>query len=103
MVKRKFITLGMATFLLLLPLALTSSKRMEKRLGFRAWKRLHRLAYLAGALACTHYFLRFKLPEPWPIAAAVLLLLLLGLRLRWPVRRSATAAAHAAPPAPRSR
>ena len=83
-VKRKFITLGMGTFLLLLPLAITSTKRMEKKLGFRNWKRLHRVVYLAGALACVHYFLRFKLPEAWPIAAGVLLLLLLGLRLRWP-------------------
>ena len=83
-VKRKFITLGMATFLLLLPLAITSTKRMEKRLGFRRWKQLHRLSYAAGALACVHYFLRFKLPEAWPIAAGSILLLLLVLRIRWP-------------------
>ena len=100
-VKRKFITLGMATFLLLVPLALTSTKRMEKRLGFRRWKLLHRLVYLAGATACLHYFLRFKLPEGWPIAAGVLLLLLLILRLRWP-RPAAASAARAAPPAQRA-
>jgi methionine sulfoxide reductase heme-binding subunit len=81
--KRPFITLGMGAFLLLLPLALTSFKRAEKRLGFRRWKRLHRLAYLAGVLACIHFYLRFKLPERLPIAFGILLLILLGFRLGW--------------------
>ena len=82
-IKRPFITLGMGTFLLLLPLALTSTQRAQKWMGFRRWKRLHRLAYVAGGLACIHYYLRFKLPEAWPIAAAVLVSLLLLLRIGW--------------------
>jgi methionine sulfoxide reductase heme-binding subunit len=81
--QHRFVFLGMAALLLLLPLALTSTKAMEKRLGFRRWKRLHRLAYAAGALACTHYFLRFKLPEAGPIAAAAVLAVLLLSRVQF--------------------
>jgi sulfoxide reductase heme-binding subunit YedZ len=81
--KHRFVFLGMAALSLLVPLALTSTKGMEKRLGFRRWKRLHRLVYAAGALACAHFYLRFKLPEPGPIAAAALLAVLLASRL-WP-------------------
>jgi sulfoxide reductase heme-binding subunit YedZ len=97
-VKHRFIFLGMAALLLLFPLAVTSTKAMERRLGFRRWKRLHRLSYAAGALACAHFYLRFKLPEAWPIAAAALLALLLAARL-WtpsaPGKRPATPrAAH---------
>jgi sulfoxide reductase heme-binding subunit YedZ len=79
--KHRFVFLGMAAFVLLLPLAVTSTKAMEKRLGFRRWKRLHRLAYVAGALACVHFFLRFKLPEAAPLATFALLLVLLLARL----------------------
>jgi methionine sulfoxide reductase heme-binding subunit len=79
--KRRFITLGMLTFALLLPLALTSTQRWIQRLGFRRWKRLHRLAYVAGVTAVIHYFWRFKLTEPGPIAAAAVLGLLFAVRL----------------------
>jgi sulfoxide reductase heme-binding subunit YedZ len=76
--KHKFIMLGMTTWLLLLPLAVTSTQGWQKRLGFRRWKRLHRLVYLAGGLASFHFLLRFKTPriEPllWMAAIAVLLL-----------------------------
>jgi sulfoxide reductase heme-binding subunit YedZ len=84
--KHRFVFLGMGALVLLLPLAVTSTKAMEKRLGFRNWKRLHRLAYLAGGLACAHFFLRFKLPETAPIATAALLTALLAARLL-PARR----------------
>ena len=87
--KHRFVFLGMAALVVLFPLALTSTKAMERRLGFRWWKRLHRLAYAAGALACAHFYLRFKLPEPWPIAAAALLALLLAARLWNPSSRPA--------------
>ena len=79
--KHRFVFLGMGALLLLLPLAITSTKAMEKRLGFRRWKRLHRLAYVAGALACIHFFLRFKLPEAAPLATGALLAVLLLSRL----------------------
>jgi sulfoxide reductase heme-binding subunit YedZ len=77
-VKRPFITVGMATWVLLLPLAVTSTQGWQKRLGFRNWKRLHRLVYLAGGLACVHFLWRFKtaMREPlmWTGVVAFLLL-----------------------------
>ena len=77
-VKRPFITVGMATWVLLLPLAITSTQGWQKRLGFRNWKRLHRLVYLAGGLACVHFLWRFKtaMREPlmWTSVVAFLLL-----------------------------
>jgi sulfoxide reductase heme-binding subunit YedZ len=77
-VKHKFIFLGMATWLLLLPLAVTSTQGWQRRLGFRRWKRLHRLVYLGGGLASFHFLLRFKTPRietvAWMSTVAVLLL-----------------------------
>ena len=76
--KHKFIFFGMATWLLLLPLAVTSTEGWKKRLGFRRWKRLHRLIYLAGGLASFHFLLRFKTPRietlAWMAVISVLLL-----------------------------
>jgi sulfoxide reductase heme-binding subunit YedZ len=54
--KRPFITAGFAAFLLLIPLAATSTNAMVKRLGGRNWQRLHRLVYLIAGLAILHYF-----------------------------------------------
>jgi len=88
--KHRFVFFGMAALVLLLPLALTSTKKMEQRLGFRRWKRLHRLAYAAGALACAHFYLRFKLPEVAPLGAAALLAVLLAARLVNPAARKRT-------------
>ena len=86
--KHKFIFLGMATWLLLLPLAVTSTQGWQKRLGFRRWKRLHRLVYLAGSLASFHFLLRFKTPRVetllWMSAIAVLLLVRVVDALRRP-------------------
>jgi sulfoxide reductase heme-binding subunit YedZ len=67
LVKRKFITLGFAAWTLLLPLALTSTNGWVKRLGFRQWKRLHRLGYLVAAIGIVHYQLRFKVLETHPL------------------------------------
>ena len=78
LLKNKFIFFGMATWLLLLPLAITSTQAWQKRLGFRRWKRLHRLVYLAGGLASFHFLLRFKTPRietmAWMAAVATLLI-----------------------------
>lgn len=76
--KHKFILLGMATWTLLLPLAVTSTQGWQRRLGFRRWKRLHRLVYLAGGLVSFHFLLRFKTPRletvTWMSVVALLLL-----------------------------
>jgi sulfoxide reductase heme-binding subunit YedZ len=81
--KRPFITVGMATYLLLVPLAATSTAGMIRRLGGRRWAQLHRLAYVAGITAVLHFWWLVKSdvrePQRWAVALAVLL----GLRAWW--------------------
>lgn len=79
--KRRYITVGMATLLLLLPLAITSTSGWIKRLGAAAWRRLHRLVYPAAALAVLHYFWMVKIDKSRPLLFAAILALLLGWRL----------------------
>jgi sulfoxide reductase heme-binding subunit YedZ len=78
--KRPFIALGFGALLLLVPLALTSSKRAVARLGFRRWQLLHRLAYLIGILGVLHFYLRVKADHTQPIVYG--LILALGFVLR---------------------
>ncbi|HEY2030113.1 MAG TPA: protein-methionine-sulfoxide reductase heme-binding subunit MsrQ [Myxococcales bacterium] len=85
--KHKFIFLGMAAWLLMLPLAVTSTSGWQKRLGFRRWKRLHRVVYLCGGLAALHFFLRFKTPRPETVVWACVIALLLAVRVVEVVRR----------------
>jgi sulfoxide reductase heme-binding subunit YedZ len=87
--KRPFIYAGAATFTLLLPLALTSTDAAVRRLGFVRWKRLHRLAYVATALAVVHFFLRVKkdVSEPLAYGAVVAALLLVRLLVAARTRR----------------
>ncbi len=79
---RPFITVGMLGYLLLIPLGVTSTQRMMKRLG-RDWKRLHRLAYLVPVLGVVHFWWLVKADVREPLIYAVVLIILLGLRLRW--------------------
>ncbi len=78
--KRPFIAIGFAALLLLVPLALTSTRRSVARLGFVRWQRLHRLAYLIGVLAVLHFYLRVKADHAQPVLYG--LLLALGFALR---------------------
>lgn len=78
--KRPFIALGFAALVLLVPLALTSSKRSVARLGFRRWQLLHRLAYVSAILAVLHFYLRVKADHTQPILYG--LVLMLGFVLR---------------------
>ncbi|MGC9419769.1 MAG: protein-methionine-sulfoxide reductase heme-binding subunit MsrQ [Rhodovulum sp.] len=82
--KRPYITIGMAGFVLLLPLALTSSNRAVRKLGPIRWRRLHRLAYLAIPLGAIHFAMLVKgwQIEPLVYLAAILGLLALRIRLR---------------------
>jgi sulfoxide reductase heme-binding subunit YedZ len=83
-VKRPYITIGMAGFVLLLPLALTSSDWAVRRLGPVRWRRLHRLAYGAALLGGVHYLMGVKTlhAEPVLYMAAIILLLILRLPMR---------------------
>ncbi|QKT05082.1 sulfoxide reductase heme-binding subunit YedZ [Ectothiorhodospiraceae bacterium 2226] len=83
--ERPFITVGMVAYLLLLPLALTSTDRVMRRLGGRTWKRLHRLAYVVPALGVLHFLWAVKADRLEPLVYGGVLLVLLALRV-WPVR-----------------
>jgi sulfoxide reductase heme-binding subunit YedZ len=79
--ERPFITLGAAAFLLLVPLAITSTSAMRKRLGSARWITLHRLVYLAAPLAVGHFFLRVKRDFSEPLLFAAVLVALLAVRV----------------------
>ena len=91
--KRPFITAGFTAFLLLLPLALTSTRRAMRRLG-RRWQRLHRLVYVAGTLGCVHFWWQVKADIREPLVYAAILALLFGWRL-WRARDRARKSALA--------
>jgi sulfoxide reductase heme-binding subunit YedZ len=93
--KRKFITMGVAGWLLLVPLALTSTNWAIRKLGGRRWNLLHKLVYIAVTCGVIHYWWQVKpgviLPLPFTIAVAILLL---ARPLQsWLLRRKAQAAA----------
>jgi methionine sulfoxide reductase heme-binding subunit len=95
--KRPYITIGFTALVLLLPLALTSTNGMMRRLGAR-WQRLHRLIYVIAALAVWHFYWQVKRDVREPLLYLGILGLLLGYRLlRWQLRR-AHAQPRAAPP-----
>jgi sulfoxide reductase heme-binding subunit YedZ len=79
--KRKFITVGFAALVLLLPLAITSTNKMVKRLGYARWKRLHRLVYAAAVLGVIHFLWRVKADPRTPIIYGLVLTFLLGVRV----------------------
>jgi sulfoxide reductase heme-binding subunit YedZ len=80
-VKRPFVTIGMAALLLLVPLALTSNDRSVRRMGAAAWKRLHYLTYPAAILAAIHFVWLTKTWQIEPMIYLGAILVLLTLRL----------------------
>jgi sulfoxide reductase heme-binding subunit YedZ len=84
-VERPFITLGMTTLLLLVPLAVTSTAGMIRRLG-RRWQLLHRLVYVAAVTAILHFWWLVKADIREPRLWALALTVLLGFRLWWAMR-----------------
>ncbi len=92
LVKRPFITIGMAAMALLAPLALTSTNAMVRRIGPRAWKVLHRLAYVAAGLGVLHYLLLVKADTRPPLIYGAILAVLLGWRVYDWARKRAQAA-----------
>lgn len=85
-VKRVYITIGMASVLTLIPLAITSTDGMVKRLGGRNWRRLHRIVYLSAILGVVHYVFMIKAGYQQPLIYAAILFALLAYRAakRWP-------------------
>ena len=83
-VKRPFITVGFTAFVLLLPLAMTSTHAMMRRLG-RHWQQLHRLIYVIALLGVIHFMWLVKKDLTEPLIFGAMLALLLALRLPWGV------------------
>jgi sulfoxide reductase heme-binding subunit YedZ len=96
--QRKFMVVGFAAFLLLVPLALTSTDASVRRLGYRRWKALHRLVYLAGVLAVVHFLWRVKLDIREPLIYALVLGVLFLVRVVEAVRTRRAKARRAQAP-----
>ncbi|HEY5220448.1 MAG TPA: protein-methionine-sulfoxide reductase heme-binding subunit MsrQ [Gemmatimonadaceae bacterium] len=102
--KHQYILVGMASFLLLIPLAVTSTNGWVRRLGGKRWARLHRLIYLIAIGGTVHYLWAVKKDTLFPLVYLAVFIVLLAYRLvgRWPLRRPSFAKARpgAANPAP---
>jgi methionine sulfoxide reductase heme-binding subunit len=79
--KRPFIAIGMTALFLMLPLAVTSTDAMVKRLGGKNWALLHRVVYVSGAFGVLHYYMLVKSDVRLPLTFAFILAVLLGFRL----------------------
>jgi len=88
LVKRRYISVGMLALALLVPLAVTSTSGMVKRLGGTNWRRLHRLVYVIGMLAALHFLWLAKKGRTDQYAYAAILVLLLGIRAWDALRRA---------------
>jgi sulfoxide reductase heme-binding subunit YedZ len=87
-VKRPYITAGMTAFVLVVPLAVTSTRGWIRRLG-RRWQLLHRLVYVSAIAACLHFLWKVKVMIGEPVYYALILAALLGFRLLWRLRPTA--------------
>lgn len=96
--KRPFVTAGFAAFVILVPLAATSSQWAIRRLGGRRWQSLHRAIYPAAIIACLHYFWLVKASAlVWPIAYALSTAALLGWRAKERQRKAIQTSVPAKP------
>lgn len=80
-IQRPFIAVGFAAFLIMIPLAVTSTNGMVRRLGGKRWSRLHKAAYVAAALGVLHYWMLVKSDVRLPLGFALVLGVLLGYRI----------------------
>jgi sulfoxide reductase heme-binding subunit YedZ len=79
--QRPFIAVGMLSFFIMVPLAITSTNKMLKRLGGKRWQRLHKSAYIAAIAGVLHYYLLVKRDTRLPLTLGFALVLLLGYRI----------------------
>ena len=89
--KRPFITIGFTSFMLLIPLAVTSTNAMIKRLGGKNWQQLHRFVYVIAVGGVVHYWWLVKKDVTQPQIYAAVLALLLGIRLVFLWRKNSAA------------
>jgi sulfoxide reductase heme-binding subunit YedZ len=95
-VKRRFITVGMTGFVLMIPLAITSTAEWVRRLGFVRWQRLHRLVYFSALAGVIHYYWLVKSDVRLPLLYGGILTLLLGYRIAvWSASKTAKMHSHA--------
>ena len=80
-IKRPFITFGFISFLCLIPLALTSTNQMVKRLGFKVWKKIHYLIYPAVILSSFHFYMLVRADKTEPMIYMGIIVLLLLQRI----------------------
>jgi methionine sulfoxide reductase heme-binding subunit len=87
--KRRFITMGVAAYLLLLPLAITSTNWAIRKMGGKQWNRLHKLVYVAAICGVIHYWWQVKTGVLLPLPFTIVIAVLLGLRpvIAWRQRR----------------
>lgn len=91
--QRPFIAIGMLALFLLIPLAITSTNGMIKRLGGKNWAMLHKLTYVAAILGVIHFWMIVKSDIFYPLLFAVILLGLFAVRIFWPKKKLVTKAA----------
>src|ERR1700722_12855255 len=101
-IKRKYLWLGITGLLVMVPLAVTSTNAMIKRLGGKRWRTLHRLAYVAAVAGVIHYYMQVKADVRQPLVFAAVLAILFGYRLMdyWRRQSPAPAATPAVKPRP---
>ena len=80
LVKRPYITAGFTAFVLMIPLAITSTTGWIRRMGGKNWNKLHRLVYVTALAAVLHYFWKVKLDATFPIFYGIGVAILLGFR-----------------------
>ena len=80
-ITRNYLWLGILGLLVMVPLAVTSTNAMIKRLGGKRWRTLHRLAYVAAVAGVIHYYMQVKADVRQPLVFAAVLAILLGYRL----------------------
>jgi sulfoxide reductase heme-binding subunit YedZ len=80
LLKRPYITAGFTAFVLMIPLAITSTAGWIRRMGGKRWNKLHRLVYITALAAVLHYFWKVKLDATYPIYYGIGVAILLGFR-----------------------
>lgn len=98
---RPFIAVGMLAFFLMVPLAITSTNKMVKRLGGRRWRFLHRLVYVSAVAGVLHFWLLVKSDTRLPLTFGFVLLLLLAHRILVKLNSPGTPGARETPLIPR--
>jgi sulfoxide reductase heme-binding subunit YedZ len=81
LLKRPYITAGFTAFVLMIPLAITSTAGWIRRMGGKKWNMLHRLVYITALAAVLHYFWKVKLDATYPVYYGIGVAILLGFRV----------------------